>query len=123
MTRAVHLYGHLLHDMHVSSNIVIMIAKAMFSLSDQVTVSDDPRTATRTLGFMFQVFVEKLETLTTLRKPIAERIEKAKNNDKEVSGIFLIESSRPESKPFWVTQKPEDFVNGKYHVLLGVAYH
>ncbi|CCM01587.1 uncharacterized protein FIBRA_03647 [Fibroporia radiculosa] len=111
LTRVCHVHLRYLHDPRLALQLQLLSAKTVFSLLEAIVTKDTQQGAARTLRTTLDAFVDKLDSMADIQADVSARVDKIKNEEKEVLDFSLIEKARPIGAATYALEKPDDIFN------------
>jgi transformation/transcription domain-associated protein len=84
-----------------------------FNSVDIIVMKHTKENAARVLLAMIETSVEKLESMLLVHQELVDKMERAKNSDREVPDMILIEKARPVSSAAFAVEKTETVFAGE----------
>jgi transformation/transcription domain-associated protein len=113
LTHVVLVYTRILHNPALSSNFQPIFAKILISLIDTI-VSKDKVPATRILVYILDTCLDRLDALNIVLEEVYASLERARNNKKDqFCDAAFIERARPVGGAAFMSEKPEDVIQGE----------
>ncbi|TFK75868.1 hypothetical protein BDN72DRAFT_954419 [Pluteus cervinus] len=109
LTRVMHVYSRLMHTPSLGNNLHTMFAKVMLGLIDTILAKDTPQGAARSLNFMLESCIERLEAICAVHDEVISHAELAKGDG--APDATFIEKSRPLAGATYGTEKAEDVIH------------